>query len=64
MRSASNLRAVRRAASRTTESRAALDAAIRQARAEGATLREIGDAAGLTPQRIDQILKQNPKDAR
>ncbi len=55
MRTASNLRAVRRAASRKAASGEQLDAAIRVARAEGATLREIADAAGVSAQRVHQI---------
>ncbi len=55
MRTSSNLRAVRRAASRVATGRDELERAIHAARAEGATLREIAEAAGVSAQRVHQI---------
>jgi hypothetical protein len=52
------LAAVKRARTRRAESEEAWRAAIRQARTEGASLRQIAVAAGVSHVRILQILKQ------
>jgi transposase-like protein len=52
------LTTVKRATARRAESEAAWRAAIRQARAEGASLRQIAAAAGVSHVRILQIVKQ------
>jgi len=52
------LAAVKRARTRRVESEEAWRAAIRQARTEGASLRQIAVAAGVSHVRILQILKQ------
>lgn len=48
---------VERASRRFRDSRLALDMAIRAAREDGASLREIARAAGLTPETIRRISK-------
>jgi transposase-like protein len=52
------LTTVKRATARRAESETAWRAAIRQARAEGASLRQIAAAAGVSHVRILQIVKQ------
>lgn len=54
---AANLNAVRRAAAKAASASQARDDAIRKAHAEGATLRAIAEAAGLSYARIHQIVK-------
>jgi hypothetical protein len=49
---------VQRATARRAESEASWRAAIRQARAEGASLRQIAAAAGVSHVRILQIVRQ------
>jgi hypothetical protein len=50
--------ALTRARARERQAGAELNAAIVAARAQGATLKSIGDILGLTPQRIEQMAKQ------
>jgi hypothetical protein len=52
------LTTVKRATARRTESEVSWHAAIRQARVEGASLRQIAAAAGVSHVRILQIVKQ------
>ena len=52
---------VERATVRAAEARAALHLAIRQAREAGETMPTIAGAAGLTKQRIAQILAKEAK---
>jgi len=52
-----DLARVELAAERATAARAELHEAIREAKANGETLRSIADAAGLSFQRIHQILR-------
>jgi hypothetical protein len=52
------LTAVKRATARRCEANASWRAAIRQAHAEGASLRQIAAAAGVSHVRILQIVKQ------
>lgn len=52
------LTTVQRARARRAESEASWRAAIRQARAEGASLRQIAAAAGVSHVRILQIVRQ------
>jgi hypothetical protein len=52
-----DLTAVRRAALQAARASAARDEAIRRARWDGATLRAIAEAAGLSYARIFQIVK-------
>lgn len=54
----SALRNVERTASRVVRSIAERDAAIKKARATGATLAAIGAAAGITRQRVHQLTSQ------
>lgn len=54
--SGSALRKVTRAAPKAVSASQARDEAIRQASKEGATVRAIAKAAGLSPTRIHQIL--------
>lgn len=51
------LSGVRRAAEKAAQASLARDAAIRKAHGEGATLRQIATAAGLTHARIHQIVR-------
>lgn len=50
--------AVSEAAAEKISANSALIVAIREARVGGAGLAEIGEAAGLTKQRVGQILKE------
>jgi DNA-directed RNA polymerase sigma subunit (sigma70/sigma32) len=52
-----DLRRVERAAANATKSREELRVAITLARAAGETLEDIGRAAGLSRQRIAQVLR-------
>ena len=52
------LTAVKRATARRSEANASWRAAIREAHAEGASLRRIAAASGVTHVRILQIVKQ------
>jgi hypothetical protein len=54
---AASLTAVTRAARKAVFASQARDDAIRKAHADGATLRAIAAAAGLSHSRIDQIVK-------
>ncbi len=54
---ADNLRGVERAARKATLSRSQFEQAIRDASGEGASTRAIARAAGLSHQRIWQILR-------
>lgn len=49
---------VKRATTRRAESEEAWRAAIRQARADGASLRQIASAAGVSHVRVLQIVRQ------
>lgn len=53
-----DLRRVERAAQRLVESRAELNAAIRAASASGETYRDIAEAAGMSHQRVGQIVQE------
>jgi len=50
-------------ASKARQATAKRDAAIHQMRAEGASLRDIGDAAGLSHSAVAKILLHHPKPA-
>ena len=52
---------LRRAARRYEEARAARDEAIRQAAAEHMTRRSIAEVVGLSFQRIQQIIREEPR---
>jgi transposase-like protein len=52
---------VKRATARRAESEASWRAAIRQAHAEGSSLRQIAAAAGVSHVRILQIVKQRSR---
>jgi hypothetical protein len=52
------LTAVKRATARRSEANASWRAAIRQAHAEGSSLRQIAAAAGVTHVRILQIIRR------
>lgn len=52
-----NLNAVRRAASRAAQALEARDEAIRKAHTDGATLRAIAEAVGLSFSRVHQIVR-------
>jgi hypothetical protein len=54
-----DLRRVARAAQKAASARAELRQAILLARASGETLQDIGAAAGLSPQRIQQIVRES-----
>ena len=53
-----DLRRVRRCAGKLRESRADLEESIRAAHASGETYRDIAEAAGLSHQRVWQIVNQ------
>jgi DNA-directed RNA polymerase sigma subunit (sigma70/sigma32) len=53
-----DLRRVARAALKAVAARAELRQAILLARSSGETLQDIGIAAGLSPQRIQQIIRE------
>ncbi len=55
--SQSDLRRVERAAAKSKKTRDELRAAILQARESGETFADIARSAGLSPQRIQQIVK-------
>jgi hypothetical protein len=55
---ANSLTSVRRATARRSEANASWRAAIRQAHADGASLRQIAAAAGVSHVRILQIVRQ------
>lgn len=57
------VRRVRSARARADRAQAELAAALHEARGAGATIVEIGAAAGLTHQRISQITKRGVGDA-
>ena len=52
------LRRVQRAAAKAAVAREALEAAIREAHKDGATLRAIGDAAGMSYETVRRICQQ------
>lgn len=53
-------RRIRRGARKLAEGQAERDDAIRQAKAEGATLREIAAVAGLSPMGVKKIVDRSP----
>ena len=54
----SDLRRIERRRNEIEEARAGLFVAILRARASGETLRDIANAAGISHQRVHQIIKQ------
>lgn len=57
-----DLRRVERAAGRARESRAELVEAILAAAASGETYRDIAEAAGMSHQRVGQIVKESRRE--
>ncbi len=56
----SELRKVKHAAARSAAWRAALERAIREAHEEGASLRAIADAAGVSHEQVRRIIRAAP----
>lgn len=54
-----NLAQVKRAAAKAARSRAALEAAMRSAHQDGAALRKIADAAGMSHESVRRLIRSD-----